>query len=312
MTRTKITAVLGIVTATVATAVMIGPGTSHAETGSRAGTIARFAGLPPVGVKASTPTTGRPEIGFSLTGPRAGAETTTWYVYADGRFVWQKWSPPGDATVVPTGAKKLDTGYVQQRLTLSGVQLLRSKILATGLFEHNLKLEVGRGKSWVTHQVRRGDRMVTVAGVPTPDPSWTELFTKATPAQTRALAQIAALVADPAKWLPTNVWSDRQIRTFVPSHYLIAVDRSYPEISKLPPPADEALSRHKQLRRHACQVVTTGQARALLQALMQAGISPSDNHAWNIGFDFHGLGFTHPSYLHLSPVPPDDVWNGWC
>ena len=56
----------------------------------------------------------------------------------------------GDATVVPKGARRLDTGYVQQRLTLQGVQLLRSKILATGLFEHNLRLEVGEGHAWVS------------------------------------------------------------------------------------------------------------------------------------------------------------------
>ena len=46
----------------------------------------------------------------------------------------KKWTSSGDATVVPDGARSFDTGYVQQRLTLQGVQLLRSKILATGLF----------------------------------------------------------------------------------------------------------------------------------------------------------------------------------
>ena len=80
----------------------------------------------------------------------------------------------------------------------SGVHLLLSKILATGLFEHNLRLNVGRGHSWILHQVRRGDRMVTVLGVPSPDPSWNEQFTKATPDQTRPLARIQALVADRA------------------------------------------------------------------------------------------------------------------
>lgn len=307
MTRTKLNMVLCVVTATVATAVMVGPRASHADDGSRAGTFAHFAGVPPVGLEASTPTTGRLEIALSVSGP---VGTTIWNVYADGRIVWQKWTPPGDATVLPQGARRRDTSYVQQRLTFSGVRLLRSKILATGLFEHDRRLAVAKGYAW--HQVRRGDRMVSVTGVPSPDPSWPEHFTEATPAQTRALAQIAALVADPARWLPPNVWADRQIRAFVPSHYLIAVDRSYPDTSKLPPPAAKVLSRYKQLRRHACQVVTTGQARALLQAFMEAGISPSDNHAWNIAYDFHGVDLPHPSYLHLHPVPPDNVWNGRC
>ena len=73
-----------------------------------------------------------------------------------------------------------------------------------------------------------------------PDPTWKLHFTKATPAQTRALASIAALVADPARWLPTSVWADRQIRAFVPARYLVAFDRGYPDLSKLPPPAAQS------------------------------------------------------------------------
>ena len=72
-----------------------------------------FAGFPPVGVKASTPTTGRLLIGLSPTTTTG----STWNVYSDGRVIWQKWTSSGDATVVPDGARRLDTGYVQQRLT---------------------------------------------------------------------------------------------------------------------------------------------------------------------------------------------------
>jgi len=228
-------------------------------------------------------------------------------VYADGRIVWQKWTPAGDATVVPVGAKTLDTGYVQQRLTPAGVRLLWSMIVATGLLENNLKLDLDTGNAWVFHRVRRGNRMVRVEGVSSPDPSWNEHFTKATPAQLQALAWIAALVADPASSLPAEAWADRAIRAFVPACYLIAFDRGYPELSKLPPPAGKALSHYKQLRRTGAQVVTTGRARALLWALVKAGISPSSNHAWEIGFSLGRLpGQPHPSYLHLSPATPAD------
>lgn len=289
---TKLTAVACIVAAVltvVATASPAGRYPTH------------FAGFAPVGVKASTPTTGRMLLGLRPTA------TTEWNVYADGRIIWQKWTPAGDATVVPKGARRLDTGYVQRRLTLRAVQLLRSKILATGLFEHNLTLDVGRGNAWLFHEVRRGDRMVKVEGVPSPDPSWKEHFTKATPAQTRALAWIAALVADPARWLPTSLWADRQIRAFVPACYAVAFDRGYPDISKLRSPAGKVLAQYKLLRRHGYQILTTGQARALLQAFVEAGISPSDNHAWNIGFSLGRLpGQPHPSYLHLSPLALPD------
>ena len=258
-----------------------------------------FAGFPPKGVKASTPTTGTVVVSFR----RADTE---WNVYADGRIIWQEWTPTGDATVVPKGARRLDTGYVVQRLTVGGVQRLQTKILSTGLFEEDLRLDLGRHHAWVFHQVRRGDRMVTVSGVPAPDPSWSAHFTPATPAQSRALAEIAALMADPAPWLPMSAWADRRIRAFVPARYTIAVDRGYPEISKLPAPTRKALVQYKRLRGHGCQVVTTDQARALLQAFTKAGISPSHNHAWVIGFDFASLRFRHPSDLHLSPARPSD------
>lgn len=291
---TKLTAVACIVAATMLTAVA-----TASPTRSKHPT--HFAGFPPVGVKASTPTTGMFVLGLRPTA------TTEWNVYADGRIIWQKWTRAGDATVVPKGARRLDTGYVQQRLTPAGVQLLWSKIVATGLFEHDLLLDLGKGHGWVFHQVRRGDRMVTVDGVPSPDPSWNEHFTKATPAELQALASIAALVADPASSLPAEAWADRTIRAFVPACYLIAFDRGYPELSKLPAPAGKALSHYKQLRRTGAQVVTTGRARALLQALAKAGIWPSDNHASNIGFSLGRLpAQPHPSYLHLSPATPAD------
>ena len=260
-----------------------------------------FAGFPPDGVKASMPTTGTLLIGLSRWGLRS-ATTTTWNVYADGRVIWQKWTSSGDATAVPDGVRRLDTGYVQQRLTREGVQLLLSKIVATGLFEQDLRLHVGGHHTWL-YQVRRGDRMVTVNGQPAPDPSWNLLFTEATPAQTSAAAWIARLVADPAKLLPTRAWANRQIRAFVPARYSVGFDRSYPDLSKLPPPARKVLVQYKQLKRDGSQILTTGQARRLLQAFVKAGLSPSENHALTI--DFGLVGPHGPSDFHMTPALPD-------
>jgi len=259
-----------------------------------------FAGFPAEGVKATTPTTGRLLIGLRQ------ANNTIWNVYSDGRVIWQKWTSSGDATVVPAGARRLDTGYVQQRLTPQGVQLLLSKLLATGLFEDNLMLALGKHDAWAFHRVRRGDRLVTVNGVPSPDPSWNQHFTNPTPAQTQALASIEKFVADPTSWLPASAWANRRIRAFVPARYVVAFDRGYPDISKLPPPAGKVLVQYKQLKRHGCQIMTTGRARGLLQAFVKAGMSPSENHAFVIAFDFAGLHLPQPSFLHLHPALPDD------
>ena len=260
------------------------------------GSPTHLAGVPPEGVKASTPTTGKLMLGVISQPPRPTTTLTTiWRVYTDGRIIWQRWSSSGEATVVPGGARRTDTGYVQQRLTLRGVQLLRSKILATGLFEHDLKLEVG-GHKWLYYQARRGDRLVTVRGLPSAAPT-------ATPAQMRELAWIEKLVAHPDRRLPANVWADRQIRAFVPARYVLAVDRDYPDLSKLPAPARRVFVQYKKLRRHACQILTTGQARALLRTFVEAGISPSENNALTIAFSLAGL--RNPSDLHLTPALPD-------
>ncbi len=227
-------------------------------------------------------------------------------MYSDGRVISQKWTSSGDATVVPAGARRLDTGYVQQRLTPQGVQLLLSKLLATGLFEDNLMLALGKHDAWAFHRVRRGDRVVTVNGVPSPDPTWNQHFSNPTPAQTQALASIEKFVADPTSWLPTSAWANRRIRAFVPARYVVAFDRSYPDISKLPSPAGKVLVQYKQLRSHGCQILTIGQAQRLLQAFVKAGMSPSENHAFVIAFDFAGLHLLHPSDFHMSPALPDE------
>jgi hypothetical protein len=258
-----------------------------------------FSGLPPQGAHASTPTTGKLMISLNPT-PYA-----TWNVYADGRMIWQKWTHAGDPIVIPQGERMVDIGYVQQRLTPQGVQLLRSRILSTGLFGHNLRLKVGRNHFFARDRVRRGDRMVSVTTTPYVDPTWNEHIPKATPAQMRGLAQIDTLVADPAAWLPASAWADREIRAFVPSHYMVAFDRSAPDTSKLPSPLRQLLLHYKKLLRHGCQGVTTGEARTLLQALVEAGIPPSHNHAWVIDFGLAGFR-SIPSDLHFHPALPPE------
>jgi hypothetical protein len=258
-----------------------------------------FGGIPPKSVEASPFTTGKLLISLK---PRAN---TTWNVYSGGWVVWQKWDSSGAPTVVPDGATRLDTSYVQQQLTPQGVQLLQAKLLATGLFEHNLRLDVGSYHAWFSHQVRRGDRLVTVSGAPSPGPPSNQR-TKATPAQVQALTSIENFVADPSHWLPASAWADRRIQAIVPGSYLLVIDRGYPDLSKLPASARKALVQYKLLKSHACQIITIGQARTLVQTFVKAGIPLAYNSARTIAFDFAGLHFRHPSYLHLHPALPND------
>ena len=99
-------------------------------------------------------------------------------------------------------------------------------------------------------------------------------------------------------WLPTTAWADPEIRAFVPSRYWFAYERNVPDTSRLPSPARELL---QAALSNTCSVVTTDEARAIFQALAEAGISPSTNHGYEIGFSFSGPA----SYLHFSPALPD-------
>lgn len=260
-----------------------------------------FAGLPAQGAHASMPAIGKLVLSLREYGTNSFLEVD-WNVYADGRMLWQKWDHSVYAGVVPEGANRVDTGYVERRLTFQGVQLLRTRILSTGLFERRrLRLTAGRHHAQVHIRVLEGDRWLSVEASPTPQRSWRKHFTKETPTQGRTLARLVeALLAEPTAWLPTTAWADREIRGFVPSRYWFADERSAPDTSKLPSPARELL---QEALLRTCGVVTTGEARAIFQALVQAGISPSGNQAYEIGFVLPGV--SGPSYLHFSPALPD-------
>ena len=256
-----------------------------------------FAGLPAKGTHASTPASGRLMLSLRT---YPGTTWNVWNVYADGRMIWQKWTRSGDPVVIPRGARMVDTGYVERRLTREGLRFLRSKVLSTGLFEHDLTLRARRSAA-ARVRVRTGDRIVTVALTPYVDPSSSERMPKATPAQVRAVAQMTALFADPARSLPATAWADRKVRAFVPARYIAAFDRSTPDMAKLPARLRELLGRHTKLFRLGCESVTTAEARALLEALVDAGI-PWHNHASILDFGLEGVRL--PSDLHFTPALP--------
>jgi hypothetical protein len=266
----------------------------------------RFAGLPSTATPASVPAEGRLVLNIS---PESGA---TWNVYADGRIVWQRWSRrgAGDPLVIPPGADPSQTTYVQQRLTPHGVQLLVSRILATGhavgLFDKSIVLgneasEKDEIAAW--YQVCNNGHLNHAQVVP---PSYLESNARKleTPAQRRALAQITNLVDDPSSLLPASAWADRTIRPYVPSHYLIVFDRYAPDPAKLPSPAKEVLAEFQPLLHNAVQTVTTDQARALMAALAGVGVPVVQNYASDLGFDVPAVGDGHRTMLEFRPAVP--------
>lgn len=85
-----------------------------------------FVGLPSVGATPSRPRKGELVLEYR------GRRFATWYqvwVYADGRMIWQR---EGN---LREGANEASTGFLEQRLTRTGVRMLRSRGSAeTALF----------------------------------------------------------------------------------------------------------------------------------------------------------------------------------
>ena len=104
----------------------------------------RFIGLPPVVATPSTPESGELVIQYWVE-PRA-----------------LRAAMAGDqAGYTPTGGRShRASGLLEQRLTPEGVELLRSEIVATGLFGHDSLLLAASPHSVI--QVRIGDRLVRV------------------------------------------------------------------------------------------------------------------------------------------------------
>ena len=264
-----------------------------------------FVGLPPEGVHASTPPSGGLVLISNGFGDPDGVRVDL-YVYADGTMIWQKWTIRSVPVGVPEGANEFTTGYLEQRLTTEGVELLRSRILSTGLFQRNLELRAGKAQhhSPVTIRVRNDDRVVFVEAFRAPGTN----VPKQTPAQTRALLRLEALLADPAAWLPTTAWADREIRAYVASRYSGGFDRRVARPRELPPAAAELL-----FERDDCRDFTIDEVRTISEALDGAGIPPSTNYVGELAFEIGGTALQDwDSYLHFWPVLPNRAaFEGW-
>jgi len=231
-----------------------------------------FIGVPPEGATPSTPERGQLVLSYWSSPFRM-------WVYADGRLIWVR---HGD---FPYGANGRSTGYLEQRLTPEGAELVRSEVIATGVFGHDLELDAIQGLLVGEIEVRNGDQLVRVAwgspDSPDGDP------TIATAEQASALQRLDARIADPASWLPASAWEDREIRAYVPSRFSVCyegMDDPLPAsrmLASLPPAAEDMLRSTDRTRLESgpsvdgegtrdwvqyCSEVTTEEARALAEA----------------------------------------------
>jgi hypothetical protein len=244
------------VVALVAAALVVAVGTASAIGGVRDFILDQgFIGLPPVGATPSTPESGElvlSWLGRSATHASAregyfAAPLVRAWVYADGRLIWSEENSLS-SRAVPEGANELTSGYLEQRLTPEGVELLRSAVAE--LFDRSralvrtvpaddpppegspggpvLIVPLDHRSSWGVVEVPSGDRLVRLSWG---DPGRGEYWggTIATPEQLAALRRVDALLTDPESVLPSSAWVVRKIRAYVPSHYAVCIGTSPPK-----------------------------------------------------------------------------------
>jgi hypothetical protein len=231
-------------------------------------------GIAPKGATPSSPSTGELVLAFTFghTGGDSGRFRV--YVYADGRLISERLGDPsgkGDAT-----------GLIEQRLTAEGVELVRSEVLSTGLFDHGTTRHFvsAHGLYFGQIEVRHDDRLFSV--------TWGDIhpqdepMTVPTPEQASALERLDARLGDLA-WLPASAWEDAELKAFVPSRYMVCLEReTMLEVelaavqASLPRPAEDMVRTWdwtaSQLNGYFlwCSPAITEEARALARSVKDA------------------------------------------
>ena len=261
-----------------------------------------FLGLAPEGATPSTPEEGELVLHYlgrsaSHAKGHAGSPLVQLWVYADGRMIWSEESgisskPP------PEGANEQLSGYLEQRLTPEGIELMRSQVAdlfdgardAVETFpsddgplsspsDDRLELSIadplGSDLLWGFVRIREDDHLL---GLQWSRAGWAPARIHgltATREQVVDLLRIDALLTDRASVLPPSAWAERKIRAYVPSHYATCLysptmDRS--QLLSLLPRGAADLLRDKSARRENafagnCSKLTIQEAREVASAL---------------------------------------------
>src|SRR5262245_52043264 len=171
-----------------------------------------FIGLPPSGAAPSTPKAGTLMLSF-YGGTGTGPRTRRW-VFADGRMIWQQ------EANLPFGANDSSTGYVEQRLTTDGVELLRSAAVGSGLFDRDRVVYVGMGPCTNSIGVRTAIRFSTLTYSRA---CHGQTLEELPPDQYNSVLALDRKFGDLEGWLPSTAWEDATIKGFVPSQFVVCI-----------------------------------------------------------------------------------------
>lgn len=261
-----------------------------------AGNATGLPGLPPPGATPSSPESGELVASMWEHIGAPGSFGNGWiYLYADGRLIWERLDP------APTG------GWLERRLTTEGVELIRSEIIDTELFDPDqpppapnggVPREINGG----TIQVRNGDRLVYV---------------------NRVVPELFARMSEPWSWLPEDAWADTEESAYVPSRYAACLNSQY--LAALPTAARSLLAGAGEFRidemadldpagftlvgpwTHQCYIFTVEGARTLLTELSAGGIEERPPNSYSGSEIFYSISSEPDGEFSLWPMLPHGV-----
>jgi hypothetical protein len=277
-------------------------------------------GLAPEGATPSIPKHGELVLGFMFGHSPGDAGRFIVAVYADGRLISQR---VGDNS--RTDGYRNSTGFLEQRLTPEGVELVRAEVLSSGLVDHDLHLLGGDGLYFGSIDFRTEHRAVRV--------TWGDVSSAysdgagaiATPEQASALVRLDKRLEDPASWLPASAWEDSEIRAYVPSGYSVCLQGKKGlglsrVLALLPESAGDLLRAQENTRETNtnragtfvswCSDLTNDEARALERRLDEAGVRGSKD-VFGLAYGPFDMAYGDATDFSLSfnPMLPEPTWR---
>jgi hypothetical protein len=263
--------------------------------------------LPPEGAAPSAPVKGVFVLSLqACAGPSSLPWSGTLALYADGRLLWHTNDDPFEGDPIGEYGPRPKTGWLEQRLTPEGTELLRSELVSSGLLSPGQPGDYACPAGSYRAETRIGGRWETYVG--------------------KLPRDLVERIAEPASWLPASAWEDRAVRPFVPASYSACITGLDPRISvaeiatALPARVGDLVRARDWGENHAgpvtwfwCTEVATEDARTFAEALDAAAIERNE-HPRVPGpeylFEYQDASRSELLHISFSPDMPSQPPSG--
>jgi hypothetical protein len=226
--------------------------------------------LPPEGAAPSAPVKGVVLLSLqACEGPSSLPWSGNLALFADGRLLWHTFDDPFAGHPSGLNYPRPTTGWLEQRLTPAGTELLRSELVSSGLLSPRQQATYTCPPGSYRADARTGDHYEYYVG--------------------KLPRDLVERIAEPASWLPASAWEDREVRPFVPASYHVCFTGLDPRISvaeiatALPARLGKLVRARDWEENHAgvvwlwCTKVATEDARTFAEALDAAAFERNEH-----------------------------------